>query len=161
MDDTTFWTIIQRAHEGSDGDMDSKCEALLQQLATLPGDEAIDFARLFDEAMNRAYDWSLWGAAYVINGGCSDDAFSDFRAALISRGRAAFEQALANPESLADEPFDADAWFYEGFQYAVSDGVEAAAGSRPRHEMPSRPAGAAWDEDDVETLFPKLSAKFG
>ncbi len=48
---------------------------------------------------------------------------------LISRRRQAYESAISNPESLADEGFDEDAWFYEGYQYAVADGVEAAVGS--------------------------------
>jgi hypothetical protein len=32
--------------------------------------------------------------------------------------------------------FDEDAWFYEGYQYAVTDGVKAAAGSIVNRETP-------------------------
>jgi len=98
----------------------------------------------------------------VINGGCGDDTFSDFRASLISRGREAFERALADPESLADEEFDEDAWFYEGYQYAVMDGVEAAAGSYPQPHVPHRstPSGERSKEDDLGNRFPRLATKF-
>ena len=161
MDETGFWKIVQNAHDASGGDMDRKCDALRRQLSALSKDEALEFAGHFDALMDKAYDWSLWGAAYVINGGCSDDAFSDFRAALISRGRQAFERALSDPESLAAEDFDESDWFYEGYQYAVTDGVEAAAGSRPQHAMQAQPSGADWQEDQVYARFPKLSAKFG
>jgi len=85
MDEDGFWKIVQRAHDSSGGDMDQKCDALRQQIAVLSKDEALEFARLFNEKMDQAYDWPLWGAAYVINGGCSDDTFSDFRAALIEQ----------------------------------------------------------------------------
>jgi hypothetical protein len=160
MDDAAFWTIISHVHAMSDGDMDRKCARLTQQLSGLPKEDALDFARLFDEKMNRAYDWSLWGAAYIINGGCSDDTFSDFRSSLISRGREAYEQALSNPESLTDDEIDPDIWFYEGFQYAVTDGVKAAAGLRPHVATPDQPSGEAWGEDAVYALYPRLSAKF-
>ena len=163
MYEAKFWEIIQNTHEKSDGDMDEKCELLRDALARLSRQDAVDFSRLFDAMMDRAYSWPLWGAAYVINGGCGDDTFSDFRASLISRGRKAYESALADPESMAGEDFDEDAWFYEGYQYAVTDGVTAAAGSMPEREKPhpAEPSGDPWSEDEVFDLYPKLSAKFG
>lgn len=162
MDEIQFWEIVQRAHEQSDGVMDDKCEGIRTIVSKLSKDDAIGFARLFDLVMVRAYDWRLWGAAYVIHGGCGDDTFSDFCSSLISRGRQAFENAIADPEILADEDFDEDSWFYEGFQYAVTDGVKAAAGSIPNREVsfPSEPFGKEWAEDKVYDLYPMLSKKF-
>jgi hypothetical protein len=52
--------------------------------------------------MARSYVAQLWAAAFVINGGCSDDGFEYFRGWLITRGREVFERALADPDSLAD-----------------------------------------------------------
>ena len=161
MDEDGFWKIVQSANDSSGGDMDQKCDALRQQIAALSKDDALEFAQHFDAMMDRAYCWPLWGAAYVINGGCSDDTFADFRASLISRGRQAFERALPDPDSLADEDFEESDWFYEGYQYAVTDGVEAVAGSRPQRSAPAQPSGTEWQEDKVYDLFPKLSAKFG
>lgn len=162
MDEMKFWTIIGSAHEQSNGDMDVKCELIRAALSKLPKDDARAFSGLFRAMMDRAYSWPLWGAAYVINGGCGDDTFSDFRASLISRGRTAFERALADPESLAAEDFDEDTWFYEGYQYAVTDGVEAAVGSAVNRESPhpDEPSGQAWDEDKVYELYPLLAEKF-
>ncbi|MCK1518681.1 DUF4240 domain-containing protein [Bradyrhizobium sp. 190] len=161
MDETGFWKIVQAANDTSSGDMDRKCDALRQQISSLSKADAIEFAQLFDAMMDKAYSFPLWGAAYVINGGCSDDTFGDFCSSLISRGRQAFERALTDPDALADEDFSESDWFYEGYQYAVTDGVEAVAGHRPQRSMPDQPAGAEWQEDDLDTLFPKLSAKFG
>lgn len=163
MDDVKFWEIVQTAHDQCFGDMDKKCSAIEASVANLPKSEALIFAQIFDEMMDKAYTWSLWGGAYVIDGGCSDDSFSDFRASLISRGRASFESAVANPESLAGEAFDADAWFYEGYEYAVMNGVEAALGTRPLRSRPypKAPLGVEWSEEEVYELYPKLSAKFG
>ena len=68
MDEENFWEIVQRANDISDGDMDRKCGALRQRIATLSNEAALEFARLFDAMMGKAYCWPLWGAAYVING---------------------------------------------------------------------------------------------
>ena len=46
------------------------------------------------------YTWDLWGVAYILKGGCSDDGFEYFRAWLIARGRDFVAQALADPEGL-------------------------------------------------------------
>lgn len=162
MDELKFWEIVGSAHDQSDGNMDEKCDLIGTALSKLSKDDARAFSVLFDAMMDRAYSWPLWGAAYVINGGCGDDTFSDFRASLISRGRTAFESALADPESLASEDFDEDAWFYEGYQYAVTDGVKAAVGSVVNRESPhpGEPSGQAWEEDKVYDLYPQLAEKF-
>ena len=162
MDELRFWEIVQHAHNQANGDMDEKCEFIEGMISQLPQDDARAFANIFDSMMDRAYSWPLWGAAYVINGGCGDDTFTDFRASLISRGRSAFERALSDPESLAAEDFDEDAWFYEGYQYAVTDGVKVAAGSivNRKSPHPNVPCGHEWSEDQVYDLYPKLSAKF-
>jgi hypothetical protein len=161
MDETGFWKIVQDANDSSDGDMDRKCDALRQQISSLSKADAIEFAQLFDAMMGKAYNYPLWGAAYVINGGCSDDTFDDFCSSLISRGRQAFERALSDPDALADDPDESD-WFYEGYQYAVTEGVVAVAGDRPQRSMPDQPSGAEWqEEEELDRLFPKLSAKYG
>lgn len=162
MDEPHFWEIVQQAHDHADGDMDRKCEILMSAITKLSKDDARAFLGIFHATMDHAYSWPLWGAAYIINGGCGDDTFSDFRASLISRGRIAFERAIADPESLATEDFDEDSWFYESYQYAVTDAVKAVAGSiQPRDPpYPNESSGEKWSEDQVYGLYPRLSEKF-
>lgn len=163
MDEAGFWEIVQRVHDESGGDMDDKCERVRAAVGALPPADARAFAKIFDTLMDRAYTWSLWGAAYVINGGCSDDSFTDFRASLISRGHGAYERALKNPDSLAGESFDDDDWFHEGYAYAVTEGAQDAVhGLVPRSRPhPARPSGKEWSEDEVYDLYPRLAKKFG
>lgn len=162
MDELRFWALVQDVHDHANGDMDEKCETLRAALSRLSREDATAFAHCFTSMMDRAYSWPLWGAAYVIHGGCGDDTFTDFRASLISRGRKAYESAFADPESLALEEFDDEAWFYEGYQYAVSEGVKAAAGSVVKRAQPhpDEPSGQAFDEEKVYESYPKLSEKF-
>lgn len=163
MNNEQFWQLIQSVHLESLGDMEKKCALITEMLANLSASDAVKFQSLFDQRMDEAYTWELWGAAYVIGGGCSDDAFTDFRSSLISRGEVSFKAALLNPDSLADQILDDDAFFYEGYQYAVSEGVEKAVGSRPERyaSHPSDPSGEEWSEEDdsLKKLYPKLWAK--
>ena len=157
-----FWAILQRAHDASAGDMHKKCGAIRGEIAKLSRDDALEFSRLFDSMMDKAYSWPLWGAAYLINGGCGDDTFIDFRASLLSRGHDEFESALADPDSLAEKDFDEDVWFYEGYDYAVAAAVNAVAASVPIRELPypETPSGEEWTEKEVYDLYPRLREKY-
>jgi hypothetical protein len=99
------WQIIERAAQ-SDHDPGAHVEALRVALRDLPREEVISFAAGFMRYLREAYSWDLWGAAYVVNGGCSDDGCSDdgfeyFCRWLVSRGREVYELALVNPGGLA------------------------------------------------------------
>ena len=160
MDEAGFWEVVQHAHDAAGDDMDRKGEVLKSEIAKLTKIDGLAFADLFDAMMARAYSYQLWGAAYIINGGCGDDTFWDFRASLISRGRAAFERAVSDPDSLAYEEIDEAVWFYEGYQYDVMAGVKAVAGTRPMRRIADKPSGTRWEESDLRTLYPKLAGKF-
>lgn len=185
MDKGAFWQIVQETHDATAGDMDAKCNAIRARLLSLSATDVLASCEHFDRAMDRAYDWRIWGAAFVIHGGCSDDTFSDFRASLISRGRQSFELALSDPDALADGAIDDDAWFYEGYQYAISDAIRAKHPSArptdprgwlartlaPRSDLPPplppryapaphEPAGKQWSEGDLPDLYPKLWKRF-
>lgn len=161
MDADGFWTLIEQCRDKSEA-----CEELaievVEQLSSLPAVEIATFVREFDAALDRAYRWELWGAAYIINGGCSDDGFEYFRCWLIAQGRHAFERALADPESLADvaEP-DVEC---EDLLYAPLRAWEAVTGQSEPPERyaphPAEPAGQRWAEDDLDERFPRLAAAF-
>jgi hypothetical protein len=158
---TRFWEIIGDVHEASGGDMDVKCDLLRERLETLDPDEMKSFRRHFDACDAKAYSWGLWGAAYVIDGGCSDDGFDDFRSTLISQGRSVFESAVKDPDSLADQPYLDGEPCYEGFAYAVTDAEEQVVGEAGiRSDFPTTPSGDDWDEEDLPRLYPKLSRRF-
>jgi hypothetical protein len=37
--------------------------------------EVVGYQQQFTAQLSRAYRWDLWGAAYLMEGGCSDDGF--------------------------------------------------------------------------------------
>ena len=168
-----FWAIVEQSRIGANGDQDAQETTLKAILVTLSVDEIEQFDVLFREAMRESYRWDLWAAAYLIQGGCSDDGFEYFRYWLISLGRERFEATLRNPDTLAEfieDTDDQEGREFEAFAIAVhrvweqktgKDILEMPALADPR---PYVPAGEPWEEDDDEYFaraFPKLVAKFG
>jgi hypothetical protein len=168
MDEQRFWELVESSKAAASGSFDLQAKELVAQLARLPAEEILAFDRIRQEKMVSAYSWDLWGAAYVINGGCSDDGFTDFRSWLISRGRDRYERALRDAESLADvEPGpdgDAEASF-ESFGYVAAKAYEQKTGQRKPVQPithPRTPSGEPWEEDHEELAarFPRLFARF-
>jgi hypothetical protein len=160
MDVERFWQIVDagRVKAGSD----TRVEALRVGLRDLPASELESFQHHYDGQIRRSYRWNLWGAAYVMNGGCSDDGFRYFRDWLISEGRATFEKALENPESLADLD-RVEIAELELFSYvALELHGEKAAGELDRDFSTegAEPVGQPWEEGNLDRLFPRLTAKY-
>ena len=160
-----FWQIIE-AHVSRPLQVDSAAEQLEKALRKLPEPELREFCRRFDELMAEAYRWDLWGIAYLVNEGCGDDSFMDFRASLICLGQDTFEAALADAESLVNLPLEElQGLCDEGMLYAGPTAYEAIAGEQPPDPVahPREPAGEPWD-DSREALmarFPKAWAAIG
>jgi len=142
-----FWVIIEKGKKS-----DTPEEIVARELGRLSPEELISYQEHFDKLHEQAYRWGLWGAAYMIGGGCSDDAFIDFRYGLISRGKEIYEKAIENPDSLA--ALGADAFIEnEDFGYVALEVYEKLTGKEmPRKEYtgPSDPLGEDWDFDDED-----------
>ncbi len=160
-----FWKTLETAYRADGPD---HFESLKSELDRLKWIEVIEFQARFDEAMAAANLIDLWGAAVLIQGGCSDDGFRDFRAWLVSRGRHPYEAALKHPDSLA-EILDGDPVDGFGLDAAAVRVYEAKTGMSDFYERldraevdlpPAPPEGIDWDFEDVEEMkrrFPNLS----
>ena len=163
MDIEGFWAIVDAARDAGHVDMDARVNALRKLLMPLPASEIQSFQNHYDKLLSQSYRWDLWGAAYVINGGCSDDGFRHFRDWLISEGRSVFEAALADPESLANLP-DVESPENELYGYVAGEAFKRTTGGTPERNVSTEaadPAGVPWEEDAVYDLFPKLAARYG
>ncbi|MFE2263806.1 DUF4240 domain-containing protein [Streptomyces griseosporeus] len=170
MDETEFWELVDASREAAEGDPEEQADVLVERLRQLDPEAVLDFARHFEARYNRAYRWDLWGAAWVLLDGASDDAFDFFRCWLIGQGREVFEGALHDPDSLADllddfdEEVDGDG---EEIGYAADEAYEELTGGvAPDLGLPPQPAepeGAPLDFEDERALaerFPKLWERF-
>ena len=150
--------------------MDSAQEqvALLEdRLSILPADEIIDFEHHLGRMVDLAYRWDLWGAAYIINGGCSDDGFEYFRGWLVARGKAIFDAALRDPDTLADVADDENAEC-ETFLSVALPAYKRASGKKFPDEARwvatgacrGDPQGNRWTDEDLPKMLPRLMARF-
>jgi hypothetical protein len=163
MDEDRFWEIVEAARADSDGEVDERPAALEQILMGLAPDEVRAFQERYDEMLRRANLWSLWGAAWLMNGGCSDDGFRTFRDWLISEGRAVFEAALDNPDTLADVP-DIEDFELEDYGYVATDVYQELTGDELEPAVPAEaeaPEGEEWNEDELAAMYPRLAEKYG
>jgi hypothetical protein len=156
-----FWDVIDQAR--ASGNSCAECARALERiLSELSSTEIEAFARDQEDLMRTSHRWDLWGAAFVINGGCSDDGFDYFRGWLMLQGRDVWEAALVEPESLAGVSFEGDA-VCEDALYSAGKAYESVAGSHlisKRDHLPDAPSGTAWQETDLEALYPTLWERF-
>ncbi len=165
MDIEFFWNLIEKTFEASKGNLSIQIELLTELLAQNSVEDIADYKAIMDNLMDNAYDAGLWDAAIVINCGCSDDSFLDFRAWLIAHGKDVYEKALIDPEILVNlvkmNEWAAD----ELFLYVAEESYERKTGQElPAHlYRKGRPElrGAFWPEESRNKRFPKLAAKFG
>ena len=167
-----FWRVVDGARDGG-GESAAVVEGVRAQLAARPAAEIVGFHRHLRRVLDASYREDLWGAAYLINGGCSDDGFDYFRGWLLAQGQAVWQTALADPDSLADHPEVRAHRPYQDFYiylecedilgvayhaYEALTGQELTvevAGMRPRPPE----LGEDWDFDDateMRTRYPRL-----
>jgi Protein of unknown function (DUF4240) len=151
-DESAFWQLIADTRGAAGNDTGRQAELIRVRLRKLSPRTRREFTRIRSSLDRRAYTWDLWGAAHVIEDGCSDDCFHDFRAYLISLGRGPYEDALANPDSLASVAQDDETGDWED-AFAAQD----------EHDLDGDPRGTPFDEDDDAGLahrYPRLAERF-
>jgi Protein of unknown function (DUF4240) len=166
MGEEQFWKIIQTVKENSQGDYEQQYEELAKQLHTLTPDDIILFANRFRFFRGQANTWELWGAIYIIQGGCGDDSFNDFREWVIGQGKDFYFKTIKDPETLAEleTEFIEETSEFEGLGYVPSTVFKEITGQ----EMPypfqenHNTTGKEWAEegDDLKVMFPKIYAKY-
>ncbi len=188
MDINEWWGLVERAREAAgdraddrDAPDDPLPDALTEVLAALEPARIVDFAVTAYGVTASAYRWPLWNAAYLIEGGCGDDGFVDFRDGLVLLGREVFTRAVADPDSLAELPVvvrmsrGERGWIgYETLEGPVreayaraggaAEGFHAAVESAHGGRIPTRePGGETWDVEDADATrrrLPRLAALF-
>ncbi|MGJ8594119.1 MAG: DUF4240 domain-containing protein [Aquaticitalea sp.] len=166
MNENRFWEIIKSTKSNSSRSYERQQTELNKELSKLTAIEILEFDNKFRTLRGQAYTWDLWAAAYIMNGGCSDDCFSDFRGWLIGQGKDIFENAMQNAESLVELKHDMDNDDWEGLSYVAREVYEKKTGGQ---DMPNGISenfeiiGEEWEEDDdvLKVKYPKLHEKWG
>ncbi|KNF08313.1 protein of unknown function DUF4240 [Gottschalkia purinilytica] len=178
MNEKEFWDIIKQMQS-----YDEPFEWLIEHLSKKTDDEIIDYEIHLKNALDKSYTSHLWGAGYLIMGGCSDDCFEYFRCWLIAQGQEIFELTLENPEFLAEcipdfyeeeeivpELEDMLYIAMEAYSLKKTGDVDCDEASdeflsrveEREYECNRDNIEFDWeDEDDLMVLFPKLWDRFG
>lgn len=166
MDEPAFWRLISETRSAADNDTGRQSGLLEERLRRLSPQAIVDFQRIRHRLDERAYTWDLWGAAYVIEDGCSDDCFRDFRAYLISLGKGPYTAALRDPDSIAPVVEDAEQGDWENADSVAGDAYESVTGDDlpvDDSDLSGNPRGQEWDSEDEDALarrYPRLAARF-
>lgn len=166
MDEDVFWQLIEESKRHSSS-VEEQDEILISELSKRSPDDIAEFAVIFNRKMQESYRWDLWAIGYIINNGCSDDGFTEFRAWLICQGREFYNHALVRPEFIGDQAsaeFAGLLWACYGFDLTAPSVYEEKTGYELRvnySQPPFTPMGDRWAEDDLPVLYPSLCEKFG
>ncbi|MEV6346609.1 DUF4240 domain-containing protein [Actinoplanes sp. NPDC051851] len=168
-----FWAVIDRATATRPASPAEVAERAVADLATHDPEEIVAWGRHLDKVLVASGTEDLWAAAYLINGGCSEEGFDSFRGWLVAHGRNAVASAVRSPDVLANvvavkaaaengAVFEAEEVLSiaaEAYQRATGEPLPEQ-GERPR----TRPEAAdLWDfddEDEMRRRLPRLSALF-
>jgi hypothetical protein len=162
MGDNEFWTIVAAAKQAAGRKVEARPEALLVELSALESKKIEQFQAAYDNFLIESKTWNLWGAAYLMNGGCAEECFRYFRDWLISEGKATFSSALRNPEWLSGVA-KRDSYELEAYGLSAAKAFNGRTGSTIRTNpavADKDPAGTEWQEDDLPKLLPRIALKF-
>ncbi|MBG0568743.1 DUF4240 domain-containing protein [Actinoplanes aureus] len=168
-----FWAVIDRATADRPASPAEVADRAVADLATRDPEEIVAWGRHLDKVLAASGTEDLWAAAYLINGGCTEEGFDSFRGWLVAHGRKAVSTSVQSPDVLAGLPavqaasengavFEAEEVLSiaaRAYEKATGEPLPAA-GDRPR----TRPeVGDLWDfdnEDEMRRRLPRLSALF-
>jgi Protein of unknown function (DUF4240) len=166
MNEAAFWGLMSETRSAAGNDTGKQSELLKARLTQLSPTAIIEFARVRHRLDQAAYTWDLWGAAQVIEDGCSDDCFRNFRGYLISLGEGPYVNALSNPDSLAPVVQDAETGNWESADNVAPDAYSSVTGGDfplGDSDVSGSPRGTPFNEDDAAGLarrYPRLAARF-
>jgi hypothetical protein len=165
--DTRWWDLIERSRKEV-SDRDEQADRLVALMtAELSADDIVVFDKFLQERVRDAFRSDLWGIAYIMNGGCSDDGFDYFLGWLICKGKKHYEAALANPEAAAkgvspeDEPFENEVVYWGPSRaWAAKTGKPSDEYYKLAPSVQRTLKGELFDEDTIYDDYPKLKKKF-
>ncbi|WP_326595031.1 DUF4240 domain-containing protein [Streptomyces sp. NBC_01803] len=188
MEGEVWWELIESARAAAGDRADDRDPpddplpaALTDRLTALEPREIAAFTLWTIDRTDCAYRYPLWNAAYLIEGGCGDDGFMDFRDGLILLGRKTFGEAVREPDSLAELEVvgrmarEESGWIgYQALNAPIREAYLRLTGETRTLEAalesglatttrPRRPFGENWDPENPEETrrrLPRLSALF-
>jgi hypothetical protein len=162
MDESVFWEVIAEARAAAEFSFEVP-ERLKEKLEAMNVTAIKKFDKLFRQKVASLYRWDLWALAYIMNGGCGDDAFEYFRAGLVIQGKEFYDLAFQNINALAEKlnAFDGDIECEQALNIAENAYSDKTGDFMPYQDvdMPDI-QGEKWEEEDLPKNYPELCKIF-
>ena len=160
IDEEMFWKLIEDARLVSP-DQFQFMDNLRPSLERFHPKEIRKFDNILLTKINELNTWELWALAYIVRGGCGDDAFDYFKAWVVSKGRKAFEIIKSLEEDKLVSVFDEDPQLEELY-YLAGEVYETKTSEfmPPVRVKTSKLTGKRWKEDKLAEMFPSLYKLF-
>lgn len=101
MNEQILWMLIQQTRVERSNTY-KQSQLLIEILSEWSLPLILKFEKIYWDLMRRSFDADLWAAAYVLNDGCTQEDFLNFRNWLLLQGQATFRRTVEDPESIAD-----------------------------------------------------------
>lgn len=118
MDERRFWSII--ASTRSSRDTSDRVALLHGTLKTLPPKQVAEFDRQLTQAVNTIGQPKHLGAAEILMGFTSKQAFVDLRAWIVAQGEDVHSEFRDDPDSLVDAGLDREGELVTGQLFALA-----------------------------------------
>lgn len=165
IDADLFWEIIAPGDSsevsGPIDDVSTRVEQITDRLAEFSASQIKVFDKLLWDVMQRLNHWDIWALAYLLQDGCSDDAFEAFRAWVILQGREAADLALSKPLDFLDRVDASGALDGSTLLHAAAIAFDRRTGKalRMAKRGPVQVQGTPWQEETVGETYRLLAAK--
>lgn len=128
LDEDLYWAIVEKSLKNTNS-QDAQEQYLIKEIGSLTPKQIIGFRLRTDKLLYDTYNSEMWCAAYIMNGGCSDDGFEYFRNWVISRGKDTYFKAKQNPDNLITEvSSNMGEYDFEGFWYVAIEAFKQKTG---------------------------------
>lgn len=171
LDEELYWQIVDESLKNTRSQKEQE-EYLVSRIQKLTPPEIIGFRLRTDKLLYDSYTSVIWCAAYIMNGGCTEDNFEYFRCWIISRGKNTFYKSKENPDYLINEVNnELGNYSFENYWYValtafenktshylfdfIDDKFKFCEGQYPELKL-------TWEEGEPETMeaiCPKLFAQ--
>ncbi|WP_433828861.1 DUF4240 domain-containing protein [Actinoplanes sp. CA-015351] len=168
-----FWAVVDRATAERPASPADVAERAVADLATHDPEEIVAWGRHLDKVLVASGKEDLWAAAYLINGGCTEEGFDNFRGWLVAHGRKAVAASVQSPDVLAGMPAvraaaESGAVFEAEEVLTIAARAYEQATGKPLAADEERPrirpeVNDLWDfdnEDEMRRRLPRLSELF-
>jgi hypothetical protein len=168
LDEASFWQLIDDVRTRADADPEAMGELLTAHLESFEDAALIAYQNRYLDLSARLHTWRHLHAAEMACGFTSDDVFTDWRAFVIAHGRAVYEAAVRDADTLADVADlpagcegagEAVGFAAFSVHYARHDGDQAALEAFPYEDLDEPSGPRLRGHDAVRADLPRLAAR--